>query len=610
LKPANILVPARGDGAPKVIDFGLARLFDAVGPEEQLRTRRGELLGTLRYMSPEQCSGDPSLLDVRTDVYALGLVLFELLTGRLPYDLEGRSLLQMLEVIRGDAPEDPRALASGVDDDLAAVMRRALEKDPESRFGSADEMADDLERWLARVPVVARRASWLHRARLFARRRTALFVGLAAGALASAVGIAVIVALFVDNRMKDRAMDEARGELAGIASFLDDVVAQNADRVVERAAFERFDAATSEEQREAVLRAVEDLRRLGRLLEGEVGDVRALAEAFEQVGVLLGNYWSASAADSYPGLGAFAEASALWRRVVAAQPDDAEARRALVSVLTRLADSSRRTGRIEQGRAAADEAVSVARRAVESSGRSAREIEDLVHALFARGDLHIDHEPFEQGLVDTREAERWIGVLRGLGHDPPRVDRLDSWTLLRLGHWLEREADDAEGGLAAHRRARELRVAIVRHSLARLRRGERTAAQEGDVQSDLVALYQAFTLNELTLAHRLDAHEALASSLLELDELFADLVDDVDVTEILPWATWYTALFLEHVDDEEERFLRRERVLWQWGERATREDADVEALRERCLQLFSQTGVLGTEAAAVRDWVRDRGWAH
>ncbi|MCE9592725.1 MAG: protein kinase [Planctomycetes bacterium] len=170
LKPQNVLIDA--DGRVKVIDFGIARLAG----DEGRRTLTGEWLGTLAYMSPEQCA-DPRAADERSDVYALGAMLYELVTGALPHATAGRSLTEIADAIRETAPTPPRALATHVSRDLEAIVMRALEKEPSRRYADADELCSDLARLRRGEPVAARGVGARWRLRTFVyRHRRALSV--------------------------------------------------------------------------------------------------------------------------------------------------------------------------------------------------------------------------------------------------------------------------------------------------------------------------------------------------------------------------------------------------------------------------------------------------
>ena len=126
IKPGNILVDHSGQ--PKVLDFGVARLVEGA-PAETLHTSDGQLVGTLAYMSPEQALGDPSAIDARSDVYAIGVVLYELLAGRLPYDVSGRQHEAVQAILQED-PDPLSTISRQFRGDVETIVARALEKDP------------------------------------------------------------------------------------------------------------------------------------------------------------------------------------------------------------------------------------------------------------------------------------------------------------------------------------------------------------------------------------------------------------------------------------------------------------------------------------------------
>ncbi len=193
LKPGNILVDETGQ--PKIIDFGVARATDADVRMTTGRSEMGQLLGTLSYMSPEQVTGDPSEIDQRSDVYSLGVILFELLADRLPYNLENLPLPEVAHVIREREPSRLGSIHSVFRGDVETIVGKALEKDRTRRYASAGELASDIRRHLNNEPIRARPPSALYHLRKFARRNKGL-VGGVAGVFAALLVGTIVSALF------------------------------------------------------------------------------------------------------------------------------------------------------------------------------------------------------------------------------------------------------------------------------------------------------------------------------------------------------------------------------------------------------------------------------
>lgn len=171
LKPGNILVGQ--DGRARIIDFGIARSVDPEGEPITLLADAVQLLGTMHYMSPEQCTGR-RVVDTRADVYALGVILYELMTGRTPHDFTGTTLHEALNLIQTGTPPRPKSIDPSIDPDLDAIITTAMAICPEHRYQGADALAADVRAFLDSKPVQARPQSAWRQARLFARRHRAL----------------------------------------------------------------------------------------------------------------------------------------------------------------------------------------------------------------------------------------------------------------------------------------------------------------------------------------------------------------------------------------------------------------------------------------------------
>jgi tRNA A-37 threonylcarbamoyl transferase component Bud32/tetratricopeptide (TPR) repeat protein len=203
LKPSNLLVD--GSGRIKVIDFGIARAAEADATAATMITDIGQLVGTLPYMSPEQFASDPSLIDNRTDVYALGVVLYQLVAGRPPFECRGRPVYQVAQTISDDEPPTLRSLVPKVPRDLGVIAAKCLSKERAVRYGDARELRDELQRFLNGEPIQAVPPSALVSLRRFARRHRAVTVAAAAAMLAfvaAFIGISIFALELRQQQLK------------------------------------------------------------------------------------------------------------------------------------------------------------------------------------------------------------------------------------------------------------------------------------------------------------------------------------------------------------------------------------------------------------------------
>ncbi|MGE3182918.1 MAG: tetratricopeptide repeat protein, partial [Phycisphaerae bacterium] len=217
LKPSNIRVDK--DGRPQVLDFGLAKLIDFEEEADKTlnvnnaytMTAQGQFVGSVPWASPEQASGEIDL-DVRTDVYSIGVLLYQLTTGAFPYDVRG-PIDEVISRIRSAPPASPQSRNRQIPTDLETIVLKALAKERERRYQSAGELRDDLKRFLANEPVEARRDSGLYLVRkLIARHR--ITVGVAVAFFLLMTSAAIVSSALYAGQVRERSRAEQQTEIA------------------------------------------------------------------------------------------------------------------------------------------------------------------------------------------------------------------------------------------------------------------------------------------------------------------------------------------------------------------------------------------------------------
>ena len=389
IKPSNILVTA--DGVPKLLDFGIARLIEAGDDAATVPTVFGSQAMTPQYASPEQLRG--ARVTTVSDVYALGVLLFELLTGQRPYDATGKSNEDLRELLSRTEPVKPSVIAATGDavsarrlaGDLDAIVLTALRHDPSERYASVALLDEDVRRHLAALPVAARGDSWTYRAARFVRRRK---VGVAAAAAILITLIGGVIATSWQARVAQAERARAERRFADVrrlsTSFL----------------FEFHDAiATLPGSTPARMLVVSKALEYLDSLAAEAGTDRnlqmELAAAYDRVGDVQGNQGAANLGDIGGAVKSYRKAESIRRALAAADPGSLENRVAIATSTMRLGYADFARGAVqdavvkfrealatrEEAYAAAVPSAAVARRALaETTAR-------LCTILIAVGDV-------------------------------------------------------------------------------------------------------------------------------------------------------------------------------------------------------------------------------
>jgi len=312
IKPANLLIDPHG--ALWITDFGLARI-----PSDLSLTHTGDRIGTLRYTSPEQALARRGVVDQRTDIYSLGVTLYELLTLRPAFD--GRDHQELLRQIALDEPVSPRRLNSAVPRDLETIVLKAMAKDPSSRYPTAQELAADLRRFIDDQPVLARRPGMLERTLRWARRHKEL-VATAAAIFVLALTIST-AAIWVQARKTEHQAHET--ELANqrrvaflIESYpvLHEVLSRKIEEATPKLFASQAGSATREEASQSLQQWLRFFEQAIELPPNDLASRAVIARAYSRLGYARWMMSMAKATQHGLEPGLLAEALAYYRRSV------------------------------------------------------------------------------------------------------------------------------------------------------------------------------------------------------------------------------------------------------------------------------------------------------
>lgn len=453
LKPANILVGAaetpvsksgetsagtrnEAIGQPKILDFGVARATDSDIHAVTLQTDVGQLIGTVPYMSPEQVAGDPSQLDMRSDVYALGVILYELLAGKLPLEVRNRAIPDAVRIIREEEPSRLSSINTTFRGDIETIVQRAMEKDRDRRYQSAAELAGDLRRFLRDEPIIARRASAAYQFQKFAKRNKAMVASSAATLLALVLGV-IGMAWFAVRESSQRRLAEARLIEAQEARDAENLERQRAERrfqevqsLARTVLFDLYDEVQAlpgaTKAREQIVRTgIEYLDKLASEAGDDVGLLKGLAEGYSRLASVQGMASLSNLGDTKGSLESQEKSLRIVEKLCALRPDDPESMSALGAAHELVSIALRRVGRSQDALDHTKKHLEIAKKLVAQDPASAKYKRGLAGAYVNLGRLqasmgqldeaienHAKYLEYTQNLLAQKPSD--IGILTNL----------------------------------------------------------------------------------------------------------------------------------------------------------------------------------------------------